>query len=283
MSLGLGTTSLHEEAPKVAVHEIGHSLFNLADEYSYGWGTDEDPNCDTAGCAKWQDLQDVDDEVRCVAGCEDNNYYVASPASLMRTLSGKWDAVSRRVSCCKYYFYLEVLPAYCEKFDEHGLVLKDYCQDQIWHDTLPDWLTKSQAFGVEGQLKTVANDPSGLKHEVVSKPVRWLLSKSSDCEWKCKQVKRVGKPGVFLKREVLGEILDSTEDPKDPGTKCEIAKVEAVDAQGISRLLLFRSEILVEVPPSVEDGHFSSSSARIGRDRFEIILEEGEECKVSDL
>lgn len=37
----IGTTSIHERGPLVAVHELGHSLFELLDEYSYGWGTDK--------------------------------------------------------------------------------------------------------------------------------------------------------------------------------------------------------------------------------------------------
>ena len=34
---------------QVAVHELGHSLFGLADEYSTGAGDQTRPNCDVAG------------------------------------------------------------------------------------------------------------------------------------------------------------------------------------------------------------------------------------------
>ena len=36
---------------QVAVHELGHSLFGLADEYSTGAGDQTRPNCDVAGTA----------------------------------------------------------------------------------------------------------------------------------------------------------------------------------------------------------------------------------------
>eukprot|EP00979_Chaetoceros_neogracilis_P000106 scaffold28_cov180-Chaetoceros_neogracile.AAC.3 len=44
----MATTSLHDLGPTVAIHELGHSLFELADEYSSSPFGLNSPNCATA-------------------------------------------------------------------------------------------------------------------------------------------------------------------------------------------------------------------------------------------
>ncbi len=52
----IATTSVHEASPKIAVHELGHSMFSLGDEYTYGSAGDNWRNCDNSGCNSWKDM-----------------------------------------------------------------------------------------------------------------------------------------------------------------------------------------------------------------------------------
>ena len=49
----MAVISTNPFATHLLVHELGHSLFNFADEYAGSEATDKDsPNCDVAGCPK---------------------------------------------------------------------------------------------------------------------------------------------------------------------------------------------------------------------------------------
>jgi hypothetical protein len=54
----MATTSLHDLGLTVTIHKLGHSLFELADEYSSSPFGLNSPNCATAGCSKWSDLDE---------------------------------------------------------------------------------------------------------------------------------------------------------------------------------------------------------------------------------
>lgn len=98
----MATTSIHQLGPKVAVHEMGHSLFELGkfdiginlkekvdmglisinslstgDEYSTGHFTDSSANCDVEGCSKWADLNEHVGGGLCIErGCKNGSYFV---------------------------------------------------------------------------------------------------------------------------------------------------------------------------------------------------------------
>ena len=95
----MGTTSINSSGPKVAIHELGHSLFELADEYPTGWGRSTSANCDVntestggSACPKWADLQGnaavegVYGAVGCQAGCENDAYFVGQTSFMVRLL-----------------------------------------------------------------------------------------------------------------------------------------------------------------------------------------------------
>ena len=53
----MAVISTNQVANYLLIHELGHSLFNLGDEYAYSDSTaDNQPNCDVAGCPKWADM-----------------------------------------------------------------------------------------------------------------------------------------------------------------------------------------------------------------------------------
>ncbi len=93
---------INQWAKEVVVHEMGHSVGDLADEYEYGynWNGKSDPglpNCSTSPC-KWQGTSDTG----CYKGCSYNNLYRPTFNScLMRTLTPdngfKFDNVDREV------------------------------------------------------------------------------------------------------------------------------------------------------------------------------------------
>ncbi len=74
----MATTSIHELGPKVAVHELGHSLFELGDEYpSSGFTAKWSANCDYDGCQKWADLDEHLGGGFCsLKGCKGGDYFV---------------------------------------------------------------------------------------------------------------------------------------------------------------------------------------------------------------
>lgn len=79
---------MDSSAKKVIVHEVGHSLGLLADEYSYGteyFGNNIKPNCDRfPTCEKWQNVPDTG----CYQTCAYTNLFRPTyNDSLMRTLT----------------------------------------------------------------------------------------------------------------------------------------------------------------------------------------------------
>ena len=82
ISSNVATTSINLAGPLVAIHELGHSLFELADEYPSGSGTSSRANCDGSTCSKWTNLQNsvaVQSEygvMGCQPGCQNDSRYV---------------------------------------------------------------------------------------------------------------------------------------------------------------------------------------------------------------
>ena len=127
-SLNIATTSLNSSGPQVAVHELGHSLFELADEYNSGSGTDNSPNCGNNNCDKFSDLVSALSNVSCeIAGCRNGNYFIGEN-SLMRYLNYPMGDVNLRFTCCSYQALTKEMPAYCSKYEFTNGYLLSYCQ-----------------------------------------------------------------------------------------------------------------------------------------------------------
>lgn len=124
----LATTSVHEAGPKVSIHELGHSLFELGDEYTDSFFSAENSaNCDTEGCPKWADLDEHLGGGLCeVKGCAGGNYYVGEQ-SFMQYLSNPFGEVNTRFTCCTYRALTGSFPSYCDRF-EFGEGLEAYCK-----------------------------------------------------------------------------------------------------------------------------------------------------------
>ena len=81
-----------KRAGLVLVHEMGHTLGGLGDEYDYGeTGSTDAPNCDTEGCKKWMGLPGLG----CFKTCGYTNLFRPTDKdNLMNVYVPKFDAVS---------------------------------------------------------------------------------------------------------------------------------------------------------------------------------------------
>lgn len=130
----VATATIHELAPEVVIHELGHSLFNLGDEYTGQSSSvaDNSPNCDYSGCSKWSDLIGYQG-VNCYSpSCANGNYYT-SETTIMRFLGVPFEEVNERIACCEYKRETGFYPSsLCNEFLTLGRGLENYCRQEIW-------------------------------------------------------------------------------------------------------------------------------------------------------
>lgn len=114
-SIAITYRNTDEFAKEIAVHEMGHSIGWLGDEYEYGYNYEGSfdpgiPNCSLFPC-KWQNIS----ETGCFSGCSYNNLYRPTFNScLMRTLTPdngfKFDKVDWKVMYQAIDAYLFISP-----------------------------------------------------------------------------------------------------------------------------------------------------------------------------
>ena len=127
-SADVATTSTNASAPRVAVHELGHSLFDLGDEYNYGSATPTKPNCDYSGCSKWADMLGYNG-VSCTSGACASGSYFTSENTLMKALNYPFEEVNLHLTCCAYGRETGAYPTYCDQFARFTASgsLSDFC------------------------------------------------------------------------------------------------------------------------------------------------------------
>lgn len=128
----ISVTSINIRAPQVVVHELGHSLFDLGDEYDVGSSNPTNSqNCDNSGCSKWSDLLGFNG-VNCQPiSCQEGLYFT-SEITIMRNISlgtdFKFEEVNERLACCAFKRSINQYPLYCEKFVPFNL--NSFCVQQ---------------------------------------------------------------------------------------------------------------------------------------------------------
>jgi IgA Peptidase M64 len=135
----VATASLASIGPKILVHELGHSLFELGDEYVEGSATSSfSANCADAGCSKWSDLIGRSiagyNPVGCISGVCERGLYHVGEKSIMDQLTLQPGAVNARFACCAYLSLTKSTPAYCRKFDFTPGALLAYCRDNDYQN-----------------------------------------------------------------------------------------------------------------------------------------------------
>uniref|UniRef100_A0A7S3PDB5 Uncharacterized protein n=1 Tax=Aplanochytrium stocchinoi TaxID=215587 RepID=A0A7S3PDB5_9STRA len=220
----IATTSIHPLSKDIAVHEFGHSIFGLGDEYNWPPSTSMwSPNCANAGCGlvpnayrliyKWKDLIDHPYnsvyDVRCTPGkCGDNAYF-ADGHTIMCCLGGLGFGISNeRITCCHYGF---PYPSYCKKFNG----LENYCNDLVAEgfvdlgsrrlDINQMEMTKQKLsyHVIHGELRSPYH--SRMLNELVNNPNRLVLK--YDPSLRKYQVESIKKltPGTFSHFEIHGD------------------------------------------------------------------------------
>ncbi len=114
---------------KIIVHELGHSIFKLADEYVDKTGFSDGPNCaqKSTNCSAWQDLIDAG-LATCEEGCPENKRFT-SEKSVMRALSEPgFGHMNQRYICCEYKKMTGKYPQFCEQYQAIGVGLDKFCE-----------------------------------------------------------------------------------------------------------------------------------------------------------
>lgn len=171
----IATISTNEYGPVVAVHEIGHSLFNLQDEYDWDYvGSDNGPNCDSSpGCPRWADLIPHFPDICKHKGCGEGDYFISEKKSFMNDNIANVGPVLRRFTCCTYYAITGQAPSYCDDLVNLGDGLYKFCENSGYSPAL------SQVAAAQSQYKkSIISTPSGT-FTYISHPFQFIIAISS--------------------------------------------------------------------------------------------------------
>lgn len=129
---GLGgeipSASVNRDAVHLIVHELGHSLWDLADEYTDRDGVSHGKNCSSSSaCAEWQDLIDAG-LASCQEGCNSNRFY-SDETNVMRNFNQhSYGHVNRRLICCQFKRFTDEYPRFCDEYKDIGEGLDKFCR-----------------------------------------------------------------------------------------------------------------------------------------------------------
>lgn len=127
----IATTSTNQFAPKVAVHELGHSLFDLADEYKYSKNNNGLKNCSDSSCQAWSDLISAGlPGAECTPnGCAEGKSFTCGE-TIMKELALEFGPNNERLACCKFKEITGSYPSFCEPYKTVGIGLKNFCSSK---------------------------------------------------------------------------------------------------------------------------------------------------------
>lgn len=283
-------------------HEIAHSLFGLADEYSGSsgeGGDDSSPNCDSSpGCPKWKDLINVMGATRGV-GCHASNckgakfYNSRGGENIMKELgyqgSGNerdYGAVAERITCCKFRWQSGDIPEFCKVFNRNGLDLDAYCFEATWGRKRPP--ANLLQLGTMERLKHSVEVTQGVKYVFREDSVEWVVSRDDVNEgWVCNQ-NTLPMSGIFAYEELEGDDGSHAEiDGVTPMFQNNSSSIyiDAVHSEGnpdeqVRATRRYSLMIRVEAPPrpGVKAGVGFAERTRIG-----VLLNKGETCRIKKI
>lgn len=294
---GAASVSIHSLSSDIGIHELGHSLFGLADEYTYGDGNpDQDANCDNAGCSKWSDMIQAG-LASCSSGkCRDGSYYSSSTNMMENYDVHSFGPVNQRITCCKYLYHTGVAPGYCSQFNDIGVGLSQYCNGQLWqgrytnlnllqhkHFQAP---ANSTAKNATTYMLEMAEDTQGDQYAFVEEPVAWILKyvpskDDGDGNWTCERSPEELQSGLYLRGEVMGDYNYTafTGRHRERVLNGSFVEVQAIQSGQTPRKLFFDTVDIIEVPLD-EQGHNDADHVSEVRSSIEVVLRKGEECQV---
>jgi hypothetical protein len=307
-SRGFAVISWGNYASNVLAHELGHSLFGLSDEYQLEddfegiAGTSAVANLDGETCPKWQDLMNAGFDVSCVPEKGKGKAYFASGDTFMDWCEKPFGVANERISCCKYEHLVawQSVPQYCQKFNQSGLNLNDFCASDamvtVWNSSWTALFQEGAAANAtrEEKLMIQALDTQGREYAYVQEPKGWFLAKRGG-RWSCIESDVTNlEAGIYLKHMVLGEgngILSDTlaaegrlEGDQAPQTRVELVVYAWSEARQTVRTLLFSPVLREEPPPRVHGEWWSGvyTDSVIELTEVNIILRKDETCMVGE-
>jgi hypothetical protein len=236
----IATTSIHESGPKVAIHELGHSLFELGDEYiGSSFTAESGPNCDVDGCAKWADLDEHLGGGLCEQkGCQNGDYFVPG-STFMNAIDQPFGEVNTRYTCCTFLALTKSLPSYCNRF-EFGEGLTKFCKNDYQGYGLP--------YG-QVDFKSELNATVG-KYVLISHPATLILNTTEETFSYESSMQGEG-PKTFLRRKYFGD-FESLRSVIDHGLS-SVKQVSMEFDTGHEVFLYYRPSDTVEMPPNNEN------------------------------
>lgn len=262
----MATTSMHNLGPTVAVHELGHSLFELGDEYNTGhFTTDTAPNCDVEGCPKWADLDEHFGGGLCqMRGCQNGNYFVGEN-SFMRALEAPMGHVNLRYTCCTFLALTKGTPSYCDKYD-FGNGLLNYCKQD--HQGYGGAKIYSEE---ENSLDDIDIQSSG-KFVVATNPARLtlVLSKNSFAYFTMSTIKEEG-PTLVQRREYVGDYPDLL--AVCNSLRSKIIQVTVEFDSGVVQKFYFTGGDYVDVPPLTSSSLKNETDVLVQSTTLDIVVE----------
>lgn len=267
----IATISRNKSGPLIAIHELGHSLFELESEYSYGVGTSDGANCDNKGCGKWADFIGNDvitseyGEVSCLPGCQGNNYFVGQP-SFMEYLSSPVGAVNERFTCCTFKAFTNGFPAYCDIFDFSPGDLQAFCDMDY------------QNYGITTEDGIVAKE-STTEYTHIHEPLMVTILLNEDNPEVKNKVR--SHSGLFHTKTV-GRQRDQVSEIMNNSTK-QVVEVTVFLKKGGKKVLYFSDHISVTIPPNEGDvsSYSNQRDVRFRTDVLEIVM--GRASEVTDI
>lgn len=236
--------------PRLAVHELGHSLFEFGDEYTYGPATAETKaNCDVAGCPKWADLDKWVGGGLCkIKACKGGKYF-AGRNSFMRNMYMPVGIVNLRFTCCTYQVLTKSMPAYCNQFEPIGFGVLDYCMNDYQGYGRDAYQSrKERELGISSMHEDNVSSPEQ-RHKIVDEPVVIKLDlESKDFKFVSNSTGSSAST-VFRFHHVHGDFQDF-KDAKQSGVHNAVHIIQVEFASGMTQEFLFGDVESLVVPPS---------------------------------
>lgn len=222
----IATTSIHKVGPLLIKHELGHSLFELGDEYHYTNAGDEYPNCATT-CDRWSDL---------------DKHFPGMGLCNHRGCAGG----NKR------------FPSYCSQFDEGELNLMKFCQEDHQGYGVGSYIS-APPLPSDDELPLEDGDARDSKLVYVHKPivVQINLKKMKYTIADLYGPEKKTFPSYFLKYQVYGDFPDVASALKSDVN--ELLEVEVEYTSGYQQTLYFMTERMVSIPPLEEESPDGSS------------------------
>ena len=255
--------------------ELGHSLFEFGDEYSYGEATHEKANCDVVGCPKWNDM-DTKGKLCKVEGGKNNDFYVGAN-SFMRNMFMPVGSVNLRFTCCTYLALTKEVPAYCDEFEQFGNGLRSYCMKDYQNYGMGSYNRGLRNLRSAEDGTEVSSNEQVSRHKTVSIPT--IL----DIDLKSKQFRIISTnttSTMFRHHHLHGEYKD-IEAAKAAGLDSAHA-IEIFFESGDTKRLVFGPHIIITAPPPnplennetiAVEGHGHESSVRNDREHVQVVLD----------